>query len=141
MKLAIKIAVTVVVLALVLWLVPWEQMRSAASRVSPGAWAITFIAFLGGHLLGVAKWRRFVNVGRAGLKWIDAVLCYAAGLFANLCLPSIVGGDVLRLGLAGRLTRRPEAALWGGVMDRVTDVLALALLATAGGVLAHEHTD
>ena len=79
--------------------------------------------FIAGHLVGIVKWRRFVNVGRAGLRRLDAILCYSAGLFANLCLPSIVGGDLLRLGLASRLTKRPEAALWGGVMDRATDTL------------------
>ena len=33
---------------------------------------------------------------RAPFPPADALRCYAAGLFANLYLPSIVGGDVLR---------------------------------------------
>jgi glycosyltransferase 2 family protein len=139
MKVWLKVAISAVLLVIVFLVVPWSQVRDAAGRVSPGAWAVVLAGFVAGHLLGVVKWRRFVNVGRAGLGRLDAVLCYAAGLFANLCLPSIVGGDLLRLGLAGRLTRRPEAALWGGVMDRVTDILALTLLAGIGGLLARRH--
>jgi len=96
---------------------------------------VVLFGFLLGHAVGITKWRLFVNAARGGLARVDATLCYAAGLFANLCLPSIVGGDLLRMALAGKLSRRPEAALWGGVMDRLTDLLSLAILVTAGGVL------
>lgn len=139
MRLWIKVAVSATLLALVFLVVPWSQVREALGRLPPGVWAGTLAGFLAGHLIGVGKWRRFVNAGRARLGAVDATLCYSAGLFANLCLPSIVGGDLLRLGLAGRITHRPEAALWGGVMDRVTDLIALTLLATAGGLLASRH--
>jgi uncharacterized membrane protein YbhN (UPF0104 family) len=66
----------------------------------------------------------------------DALRCYAAGLFANLCLPSIVGGDVLRAALAARATGSPEAAILGGVVDRTIDVATLGILIAAGGVFA-----
>jgi uncharacterized membrane protein YbhN (UPF0104 family) len=138
-KLALKVAVSAILLALVFVVVPWAEVREALARLAPSVWALVLAGFIAGHAVGVVKWRRFVNVGRAGLKGLDAALCYAAGLFANLCLPSIVGGDLLRMGLAGRLTRRPEAALWGGVMDRATDTLALVILAAVGGVLARSH--
>ena len=36
------------------------------------------------------------------------------------------------MAMAGKLTRRPEAVLWGGVLDRVTDVAGLALLVAMG---------
>jgi uncharacterized membrane protein YbhN (UPF0104 family) len=65
------------------------------------------------------------------------VRCYAAGLFTNLCLPSIVGGDVLRAALAGKATGRPEAAVLGGLADRVSDTAALMVLLAAGGALVH----
>lgn len=136
MKLWIKVVVSAGLLGLVFVVVPWSQAREAVGQLPPAVWAGVLAGFLAGHLLGVGKWRRFVNAGRAGLGSLDATLAYSAGLFANLCLPSIVGGDLLRMGLAGRLSRRPEAALWGGVMDRLTDLMALTLLALAGGLLA-----
>lgn len=138
MKVWIKVLVSTALLVAVFVVVPWHQMREAVLRLSGPVWLGVMGGFLAGHALGIDKWRRFVNVGRAGLSGLDAALCYCAGLFANLCLPSIVGGDVLRMGLAGRITRRPEAVLWGGVMDRVTDTLALILLALGGGLLARQ---
>ena len=110
MKLWVKVAVSAVLLAAVFLVVPWTQIREALGRLPPAVWAGVLGGFVLGHLAGVVKWRGFVNAGRAQLRGVDATLCYSAGLFANLCLPSIVGGDLLRMGLAGRLTRRPFAS-------------------------------
>lgn len=141
MKVWVKAAVSVVLLGLLLVLLPWGQVREALGRLPAAVWVGVLGGFTAGHAVGVGKWRLFVNSAKAGLRWLDATLCYAAGLFANLCLPSIVGGDVLRLGLAARFTRRPEAALWGGIMDRISDMLALAILVTAGALLAQSRLE
>ena len=138
MKLWLKILVSFGLLAALALLLPWHQVRDALSRLSPEVWAGVLLGFILGHSLGVFKWRMFVNAGHHSLGVADAALCYGAGLFANLCLPSIVGGDVLRAALASRFTRRPEAAFLGGVLDRVTDMIAMTILVAVGGVLSRE---
>ena len=135
MKTWARAAVSIALLGLLFYLLPLSQVKDALGRLPPTVWLGVLTGFLLGHALGIGKWRLFVNAARGRLGRLDATLCYSAGLFANLCLPSIVGGDLLRMGLAGKLSRRPEAALWGGVMDRVTDLLSLAILVTAGGLL------
>lgn len=141
MKPWLKGIISAALLALLFLVLPWDQVREAVGRVPLDVWLVVLGGFIAGHTLGVAKWRMFVNAARADLGPVDAVLCYSAGLFANLCLPSIVGGDVLRIAIAGRITRRPEAALWGGVLDRLTDLMAMALLVLVGGLLATGHVD
>jgi glycosyltransferase 2 family protein len=136
MKLWFKVFISVGVLTLLFALLPWQEVRQAASHVSLVVWILVLGGFVAGHFLGIAKWRTLLNTGRAHLRPVDAVRCYAAGLFANLCLPSIVGGDVLRATLAGKTTGRPEAAAFGGVVDRVLDMVASGLLIGAGGILA-----
>ena len=131
-----KVAISVALFALLFMILPWAQVRGALGRLPPGVWIGVLSGFIVGHSLGIVKWRLFVNAARGGLRGIDAALCYCAGLFANLYLPSIVGGDILRIGLVARITKRPAAALWGGVMDRITDMLALAILVTVGGLSA-----
>lgn len=138
MKLWIKVGVSATLLALIFILLPWAKVWAALRQLPPQVWLGVWVCFGLGHVLGVMKWRLFVNAGRASLRFGDATQCYAAGLFANLCLPSIVGGDVLRMAMAGKFSRRPEAALWGGVLDRLTDVTALAILVAVGGVLARD---
>jgi uncharacterized membrane protein YbhN (UPF0104 family) len=99
-------------------------------------WLLVLLAFLAGHRLGAAKWRLVVGAAGAALGRVDAIRCYAAGLFANLCLPSIVGGDVLRAALAARATGRAEAAVLGSIADRLIDVFAIAVLVVVGAILA-----
>ena len=79
-----------------------------------------------------------MNAGRAGLRGPDAVRCYAMGLFANLFLPSLVGGDVLRAGLIMGATRRRAAVILGSLADRGVDVAGLAFLLAIGGWLARD---
>lgn len=135
MKTWARAAVSITLLGLLFYFLPLGQVRDALGRLPAEVWLVVLAGFLLGHAVGITKWRMFVNAARGGLARVDATLCYSAGLFANLCLPSIVGGDLLRMALAGKLSRRPEAALWGGVMDRLTDLLSLAILVTAGGLL------
>jgi uncharacterized membrane protein YbhN (UPF0104 family) len=135
-KLWIKVAVSGILLALIFILLPWAKVWEALKQLPPGAWLGVWLGFVLGHGLGIIKWRLFVNAGHGALRGTDAAQCYSAGLFANLCLPSIVGGDLLRMAMAGKFTRRPEAVLWGGVLDRLTDVTALAILVSIGGLLA-----
>jgi uncharacterized membrane protein YbhN (UPF0104 family) len=134
MRLALRALVSLGILGLLLRFIPWGEIREALGRLSFAVWVTVLAGFLLGHLLGVVKWRLVVNLGRGELKVLDATRCYAAGLFANMCLPSIVGGDVLRAGLAVRATGRPEAVVLGSVADRMLDVAALALLVGGGGV-------
>ncbi|HJU88858.1 MAG TPA: lysylphosphatidylglycerol synthase transmembrane domain-containing protein [Gemmatimonadaceae bacterium] len=134
MKLWVKVAVSASLLALLFVLLPWHDVRDAFSRLPLSVWALVLAGFLLGHQVGVVKWRLLVNAGNASLRLIDATRCYAAGLFANLCLPSIVGGDVLRAALAGKATGRAEAALMGGVADRAIDIVTMCVL-IAGGTL------
>jgi len=136
MKLWVRFAISVAVLALLFVFLPWREVVGSMGRIRWTVWLGIVAGFLGGHALGVVKWRLIINAGRGGLRLQDAIGCYAAGLFANLCLPSIVGGDVLRAVLAGKRTNRPEAVVIGGLADRASDVLALTILITGGAVFA-----
>ena len=132
----LRVVVSLAVLALLLVLLPLDELWAALSRLSPLVWLGVLGGFLAGHALGVLKWRRMLAVGRAPLSVRDGTRCYAAGLFANLCLPSIVGGDVLRAVLAGRATGRAEAVVVGSIGDRLCDVFALGALIGGGALVA-----
>lgn len=134
MRHGVRILVSVGVLAALLLVLPWAELRAAAESLPPLLWLAVLVGFAAGHFLGAAKWRIAVNahVRERALGLSDAIRCHVAGLFANLYLPSIVGGDVLRGVLAGRAIGLPEAALLGGALDRIIDVCALGLLLLFG---------
>lgn len=141
MKLWMRVVISVGLIGLLGYLIDWGQFREALTKISPLVWAGVLLGFVAGHLVGVFKWRLNVNVGRGKLGRIDAVQCYSAGLFSNMWLPSIVGGDVVRAVLAGRATGRHEAAIFGGVADRLIDMGALCVLVVIGGIWVQPHVD
>lgn len=136
LKLWIKVAVTSSLLALILRVVPWGDLWSGLQDLDPALWMLVWGCFLVGHLCGAFKWRLNVNIGRAGLGRTDAVQIYSAGMFANLCLPSIVGGDGLKAVLAGKVTGRYESAIFGGLSERLIDTFALLLMITVGSLIS-----
>lgn len=130
----LRLAASVVLLAVLFQIVPWSEVRAHATRLPFQTWLAILVIFVAGHGLGVVKWRTLVNACRARVPMRAAVRAYFAGLFANLYLPSIIGGDVLRGALIGRGSGRPEAAVLGGIADRLLDIATMALL-VGGGLL------
>ncbi len=132
----VRVGISGAILAGLLAYLPRDALWVSLGRISVFQWGIGLAGFLAGHLLGVFKWQIILKVSGVRLPWADAIRCYSAGLFANLCLPSLVGGDVLRAGLAMRITGRKEAVIVGSLLDRLIDVLALGLLVTGSGLVA-----
>jgi uncharacterized protein (TIRG00374 family) len=141
MKAWLRVAVSAVLLAVIFFKVPWSELWQNAQRLDPAVWAGVLGAFWLGHGVGVFKWRFNVNLGNANLRPLDALQCYSAGLFSNLFLPSIVGGDALKAWLAGKVTGRLEAAVFGGLSERLLDTAALLALIVIGGLASHTTVD
>ena len=131
-----KIFGSVLLLTAVFWWVGFDAVAAALKNTRPAPWLLGLAGFLGLHLLGAAKWRFFLATVGASIPLSTAIRCYGAGLFANLCLPSLVGGDVLRAGLAMQGHPRKAAIVFGSVVDRLADVIALGLLVAIGMVMA-----
>lgn len=128
----LRVAISAGLLAAILWWLPWATLAGAFARVPAGVWAFVIAAFLAGHAVSALKWRMLVRAVGVPLAPGLALRAHALGLFANLCLPSLVGGDLVRAALAIRSHGRPEAVALASLGDRVNDTLALVLLAGVG---------
>ncbi len=114
----------------------WEHVREGLQSVGPRTWGATLLAFLLLHGISALKWRLFLRLAGAHLTVGEALRFYAAGLFSNLCLPSLVGGDAVRAGLAMTRGSSKAAVLLGGAVDRIFDLVALGILVAAGCLFA-----
>jgi glycosyltransferase 2 family protein len=136
-KAALRLGASALVLAVLVALLNqgelWEHLRRFA-REHPGAWALALAGFLGLHAVGALKWRLFLRLAGARIGVLDALRFYGLGLFANLCLPSLIGGDVLRAGLALGVAREKDAVVLGSLVDRLADLVALGCLVIVGGL-------
>jgi uncharacterized membrane protein YbhN (UPF0104 family) len=123
------------VLVLLFRFLPGRQVWQALGALPARLWILVLAGYLAAHCIGVGKWRLMVNVAGAGLSVPQAARCYSAGLFGSLFLPSLIGGDLVRAGLALRLGRSKAGALLGSLLDRTIDFVALTLLAGVGALL------
>jgi glycosyltransferase 2 family protein len=123
------------VLGVLLYFLPVATVRKAIAQIPPWLFVTVLLGYLLAHALGIAKWRMVVNAAGAELDFATSAQCYLGGLFGTLFLPSIVGGDVIRLAVGLRRSPRPAAVLAGNVVDRFLDVTAQAALALLGLML------
>lgn len=133
----VKATISLGILALLIYNLQITLLKEAIGRVSVEVWCMAITGFLFGHLLSSMKWRMLLHAVRVKIHGGEALRAHAAGLFANLCLPSVVGGDLVRAGLIIRQTKQTEAVALGSLADRLNDILALTLIAgLAGSMLA-----
>lgn len=131
----IRIFGSALVLALLYYFLPRDKLLLALETFSIEIWMAGVSCYLCLHLIGVAKWRMLINAAGGDLSFPQAVRCYYYGLFGNTFLPSVIGGDLIRAGLAFKLTRSKSAVVMGGLVDRTIDSLGLALVAGIGVML------
>ena len=128
-------AAALAVFGILFHFLPVAPLRAALGKVPPIRFAIVLMVYLCAHTVGIAKWRMVVNTAGSQLDFSASAQCYLGGLFGTLFLPSIIGGDVIRLAVGLRRSPRPAAVLAGNVVDRFLDVAAQATLVLIGLIL------
>src|ERR1700722_7822404 len=123
------------VLGVLLDFLPLTHVRKAIAQSPAWLFLAALAGYLLAHTLGIVKWRMVVNAAGAELDFATSAQCYLGGLFGTLFLPSIVGGDVIRLAVGLRRSPRPAAVLAGNGGDRLLGVAAQAGLVVLGLVL------
>jgi uncharacterized membrane protein YbhN (UPF0104 family) len=125
----------VAVVGVLLRFLPLQLLAEAIRRVPFTTFLAILLGYLCAHAVGVAKWRMVVNAAGAQLDFRTCAQCYTGGLFGTLFLPSIIGGDVVRLAVGLRRSPNPAAVLAGNVADRFMDVAAQGGLVLFGILL------
>jgi glycosyltransferase 2 family protein len=129
----IRLCVSALLLAVIFTLVPFADVWAAARQISPLLWIGALGLFLAGHAAAAAKWRILIG---GGISYRQAFRAHLAGLAANLALPSVAGGDVVRAGLVMKHAHDKARLAVGSVADRLIDTLGLVLIACAAGWIA-----
>ncbi|HET9762899.1 MAG TPA: lysylphosphatidylglycerol synthase transmembrane domain-containing protein [Casimicrobiaceae bacterium] len=129
----LRLGVSALVLFALFRIVPVAQVWSQAQRIAPPLWLGALGLFLVGHAAATVKWRLLIG---HGVSFPQAFQAHLAGLAANLCLPGLGGGDVVRAALVYRSAQDHSRLVVGSVADRMIDILGLLLFAVAGALLA-----
>ena len=131
----LRFAVSAVVLALIFAFVPVGDVVAEARKLPPALWLGGLALFLAGHFISSLKWRLLIG---PGVSVGQAFRAHLAGLGANLALPGVAGGDVVRAAMVMGQARDRHALAVGSVADRLLDTLGLLLIALVGLFFAWE---
>jgi hypothetical protein len=127
----LRVAGSIVLLAIVISLLPAGTLRSALAQSSPSVLIGALGVFLLCHLAAAFKWRMLM--GRdMNLPFLKALQAHFTGLVGNLSPLGMIGGDVVRAGVAINDSGRPAAVVVTGIVDRIVDTAALVVLTLLG---------
>jgi glycosyltransferase 2 family protein len=122
-------------IGLLLYFFPIAPLRAALGRVPAMQLASVLLIYLVALNAGILKWHIVVNTAGAELRFAQSAQCYTSGLFGDLFLPSVIGGDVARLAVGISHSPRPAGVITGNVADRFLDLAAQLTLVAIGVAL------
>jgi uncharacterized protein (TIRG00374 family) len=129
---AVRFLISALILGFLFFQFPVLELWFTVRQVPFLLWLAILAAFILGHILGCLKWSLIINSQTQILPFSTALRCYFAGLFANLCLPSLVGGDIIRAGLAIYYIEEKERVILVSLLDRIIDMCALGIIIVIG---------
>ena len=132
----LKPAVTLALYGFVFY---WIDAGSVARRLG-AADAMPVVAgiavYVAGQALSAWRWRLLLAPVRLGTSYARLLGFYFIGMFFNLFLPTIVGGDAVKAFLLARETGQPARATMSVFMERNTGLCALLLVALGAALIA-----
>lgn len=106
---------------------------SVLSRERPGYFILAIAIYAAGQVLSAWRWRLLAAVVAIHGRLSEFIAYYFLGMFTNLFVPGLVGGDAARALYLGRRHGRLGAAAASVVADRGLGLLSLFWLAAAVG--------
>jgi uncharacterized membrane protein YbhN (UPF0104 family) len=129
LTLVLRVAATVGLMALVLRGIEWGKLVALLERCDWRWWFAGFAVSVGVQMLAAIRWAALARPIGFPFSVVTFVWRFFEGLFFNLCLPSSIGGDVVK---AYRLADSTPGRLLAGctvLADRLTGLAALGVLA------------
>jgi uncharacterized protein (TIRG00374 family) len=132
----LKPAVTLALYGLVFY---WTDAGTVLGRlrtVKLAPLAAGVFLYVAGQALSAYRWRLLLRPVALATSYVKLVGFYFIGMFFNLFLPTIVGGDAVKALLLTRETGEPARATMSVFMERNTGLCALLLLAVGAAAVA-----
>lgn len=134
----LRLVATASFIALAIKAVQWDDMVKVVRHTSfPAAFGAALVyACL--QCLSATRWWSIARASGMPFRWSDAVAAFYTGMFFNLFLPGLVGGDAVRALLSARKAEYSLASSFGIVYaDRTVGFVAMLLVGAWGAVVLH----
>lgn len=131
---AIKLAVGIALLTFILWHYDLHSAFELMRRERPVFFVATVALYVGGQVMSAYRWRILAALNGLHGCYSEYLAYYFVGMFTNIFVPGLVGGDAMRALYLGRRHRRIGPAVGSVMADRGVWLLALLWLAAVAAV-------
>ena len=132
----LKLVVTLALYALVFYWTDASAIAAELGRVQLGPVFVGVLLYMAGQAVSSWKWQILLAPVRLEVPYHKVLAFYFTGMFFNLFLPTIVGGDAVKALLLARETGAPARATMSVFMERNVGLCALLIVAIAAAELA-----
>jgi glycosyltransferase 2 family protein len=132
----LRLLITLASLGYLYTQINWPSFFEIAKHLSwPGIGLFVIVYWLIQSVC-VKKWQTIVSALEGNLSFLEGLSIYLAGMFANLFLPSSIGGDVLRsVKLSAQSGLSPVKSAMSIFYERLSGVVAMVMLSTLGLIM------
>jgi hypothetical protein len=134
----LRILVTGGIFFIIFKVVPYQELIAVYRRASPSyVLGGLFLIFLG-TLIGGLRWKFILNFLGINVSFREALYATYAGNFFNLFFPSLLAGDAFRCFTLICRLKDAKKIVSSVIVDRVSGIIALILLAIGAYTLGEE---
>jgi glycosyltransferase 2 family protein len=130
-----RAGIGLLVIGFLLWHYDPRPILHILGRENLEYFVATVVIYVAGQVMSAWRWQLLAAVVGVRARFRDFLGYYFVGLFTNLFVPGLLGGDALRAVYLGRRTHRLGEALASVVADRGTGLIALFWLAALMALL------
>jgi glycosyltransferase 2 family protein len=117
--------------AFLLWHYDARPVLRILARENLAWFAATVVLYVAGQVMSAYRWQLVAALVHVEGRFSETLAYYFVGLFTNLFVPGLVGGDAARTIYLGRKHQRMGEAVASVVADRGIGLIALFWLAAA----------
>lgn len=126
---ALRAALGIAVVALLLWHFDARPILKLIGRERVVFFAAAIALYVAGQVMSAFRWQILARVAGLGGRFGEYLAYYFVGMFTNLFVPGLIGGDAARAVYLGRRHGRIGEAVASVAADRGLGLLALFWLA------------
>lgn len=133
---AIKLAVSISFVGFLLWHYDLRSSFQLIRRERPILFVATVALYVAAQTMSAFRWRFLAGLNGLSGRCSDYVAYYFIGMFTNVFVPGLVGGDALRALYLGRRNQKIGQAFGSVMADRGIGLLTLFWLAAVAAICA-----
>ncbi|MGH7409873.1 MAG: lysylphosphatidylglycerol synthase transmembrane domain-containing protein [Candidatus Methylomirabilis sp.] len=137
-RLGVKVLVSLALLTFLLNSTDLHALGGLLRSLRLPIFLASLLLYLITQVLSTFRWRCLLQAEKINLPIWRLILLYFEGMFFNLMLPTLIGGDVVRGYKVFHLTRRHEASLASILVERLSGYVALVLIACVALIFAYQ---